>query len=76
LRSSLTPTNPNAETLSKDVQAAARKLSLKHHVLHASTNSEIDEAFGSLAKLQAGRLVIGPDPFFNTRKRREQRASW
>jgi putative tryptophan/tyrosine transport system substrate-binding protein len=62
------PTNPNAETLSRDLQAAARTLGLQLHILHASTNSEIDEAFGSLAKLQAGGLVIGPDPFFNTRK--------
>jgi putative tryptophan/tyrosine transport system substrate-binding protein len=62
------PTNPNAETLSRDMQAAARNLGLQSHVLHASTTSEIDEAFENLAKLQAGGLIIGPDPFFSTRK--------
>ena len=36
------PTNPtNAETLSRDLQAAARTLGLQLHVLHASTDPSI-----------------------------------
>ena len=61
------PTNPNAETLSRDLQAAARTLGLQLHVLHASTERDFDTAFATLAQLRAGALVIGPDAFFNSR---------
>jgi ABC-type uncharacterized transport system substrate-binding protein len=64
------PTNPtNAETLSRDLQAAARTLGLQLHVLHASTESDFDAVFASLPQLRAGALVIGSDPFFNSRSR-------
>ena len=61
------PTNPNAETLSRDLQAAARTLGLQLHVLHASTERDFDTVFATLVQLRAGGLVIGPDPFFNSR---------
>src|SRR5215510_1755518 len=62
------PTNPtNAETLSRDVQAAARNLGLQLHVLHASTERELDAVFEFLPRLRAGALMIGSDPFFNSR---------
>jgi putative ABC transport system substrate-binding protein len=59
------PTNPIAETL--DLRAAARTLGLQLHVLRASTEGEIDDAFVILVRLRAGALVIGSDVFFNTR---------
>ena len=46
------------------MQAAARKLGLQLHVLHASTEREIDNAFVTLAQLRAAALVIGTDGFF------------
>jgi ABC-type uncharacterized transport system substrate-binding protein len=62
------PTNPtNAETLSRDLQAAARALGLQLHVLHASTERDFDTVFATLPRLRAGALVIGSDPFFNSR---------
>jgi putative ABC transport system substrate-binding protein len=62
------PTNPtNAETLSRDLQAAARTLGLQLHVLHASTERDFDAVFASLPRLRAGALIIGSDPFFNSR---------
>ena len=61
------PTNPNAETLSRDLQAAARSLALQLHVLHASTELDLDTVFTTLTQLRAGGLVIGPDAFFNDR---------
>ena len=62
------PTNPTlAETLSRDVQAAARNFRLTLHILQASTERDFDGAFASLARLQAGGLVIGTDAYFNTR---------
>jgi putative ABC transport system substrate-binding protein len=62
------PTNPtNAETLSRDLQAAARTLGVQLQVLHASTERDFDAVFASLPRLRAGALVIGSDPFFNSR---------
>jgi putative ABC transport system substrate-binding protein len=37
-------------------------------ILKASTDSEIDGAFASLVQLHAGALVIGADPFFDSRR--------
>jgi putative tryptophan/tyrosine transport system substrate-binding protein len=62
------PTNPtNAETLSRDLQAAARTLGLQLHVLHASSERDFDTVFATLSRLRVGALVIGSDPFFNSR---------
>jgi putative ABC transport system substrate-binding protein len=62
------PTNPViAETETRDLQAAARTLGLTLHVLHASSEQEIDTAFMALVQLRAGALVIGTDSFFNSR---------
>jgi putative ABC transport system substrate-binding protein len=61
------PTNPVAETLSRDLQAAARTLGLQLHVLRASNERDFDTAFATLAQLRAGALVIGADPFFTSR---------
>lgn len=59
------PTNPGlAETLSRDLQAAARPLGLQLHVLHASTDRDIDTIFATLVQRRAGGLVIGNDAFF------------
>jgi putative ABC transport system substrate-binding protein len=60
------PTNPGAEPLSRDLQTAARALGLQLHVLHASTERDLDTVFATLLQLRAGGLVIGTDGFFNT----------
>jgi putative tryptophan/tyrosine transport system substrate-binding protein len=61
------PTNPNAETLSKDAQAAAHTLGLQLHVLHASTDRDFDTVFAKLVQLRPGGLVIGIDTFLSSR---------
>jgi putative ABC transport system substrate-binding protein len=62
------PTNPTVtETLSRDMQGAARTLGLQLHILHASTERDFDTVFTTLPRLRAGALVIGSDPFFNSR---------
>jgi putative tryptophan/tyrosine transport system substrate-binding protein len=61
------PTNPiQTETTSRDVQAAAHTFGLQLHVLHASTERDLDTAFTTLVQLGAGGLVIGPDAFFSS----------
>jgi putative ABC transport system substrate-binding protein len=62
------PTNPTvAEAESKDLQTAARLLGLRLHVLHASTERDLDAVFAKLASMGADALVVGTDLFFNTR---------
>jgi putative ABC transport system substrate-binding protein len=61
------PANPATETVSKDMQTAARTLALQLHLVHASTDGDLDMVFGTLIRLPAGGLVIAPDPFFGSR---------
>ena len=56
-----------AETTTRQLEAAARTLGLQFHVLHASSDRELDTAFAALVQLRAGALVIGADPLFNSR---------
>src|SRR5262245_13222487 len=66
----LNPTNRTlAGPLTRDAQAAARSLGLKLHVLHASTERDIEDAFATLAQLRANALVIGTDLFFTNRSK-------
>ena len=62
------PTNPLAEAVSKDLQAAARILGLQLDVLHASTERDFDTAFKSLVQMRPAVLVIASaDPLFGSR---------
>jgi putative tryptophan/tyrosine transport system substrate-binding protein len=62
------PANPGlAESLSKELQAAADSLGLQLRVLPASSEREIDAASATLMNLQADALVIGADGFFSAR---------
>jgi putative ABC transport system substrate-binding protein len=58
-----------SETISTNLQAAARKLGLQFQVLHASAVRDFDAVFATLAQLSAGGLVIGSDPFFNSQSK-------
>jgi putative ABC transport system substrate-binding protein len=59
----VTPTDPLTEAFLRDMQAAARILGLRLHVLHASPERDFDAAFATLVQVRAGGLVIGPDAF-------------
>jgi putative tryptophan/tyrosine transport system substrate-binding protein len=61
------PTNSAAaEPVTRTVQAAARTLGMKLHLLHASSEREFDAVFAAATRLQAAGLVIGSDIFFNS----------
>jgi len=64
------PTFPGSDIISKHLQAAASTLGLQLHILHASTQRDIDAVFTTLARLQASGLVIGNDPFFTSSSER------
>ena len=63
--------NPNnaivAEPMIRNVQEAARAKGLQLHIVKAGAESEIEAGFASLAQLQAGALVVPPDPLFDNR---------
>ena len=62
------PTDPlRAEAISKAVQTAAGSLGLQSHVLKASSEGDFDTVFASVRQLRIDGLVIGGDPFFNSR---------
>ena len=63
----MNPTGPNLESvLLAIVHAAARTLKLPIHVLHASTEADLERAFAELVRVRADALVIGTDTFFNS----------
>jgi putative ABC transport system substrate-binding protein len=66
----INPADPSAEPLSRDLHAAAKALGLQLHVMHASTERDFDNVFAALVQLKAAALVIGADPFFNSRSER------
>jgi putative ABC transport system substrate-binding protein len=60
--------NPSAPTITeqflRNLQAAAPALGMQLHILHASTDRDLDTVFEAL---RADALVIGPYLFFNSR---------
>jgi len=63
--------NPNfrgAEDIIGAVQEAARAKRLQLRILKASTESEINAAFGSLVELRAGALLVGDPSFLGRRE--------
>jgi putative tryptophan/tyrosine transport system substrate-binding protein len=63
----INPTNPDAESQASNMQAVARTLGIELHVLRAGNERELDAAFAALRELKAGGLVVGGDPFLNSR---------
>jgi putative ABC transport system substrate-binding protein len=62
------PNNANAERDMREVQKAAQAKGVQLHVLKAGTEDEFESVFTSLVQLHAGALVVGADPFFNSRR--------
>jgi ABC-type uncharacterized transport system substrate-binding protein len=62
------PKDPNAESDTKDAQAAANDLGLKLVVGKASTESEIDSAFTTFAHQQVAALFVDTEPFFTDQR--------
>ena len=60
--------DPTAEAQARAAQEAARSFGLQLQVLSARTEQEIDAAFAKLVQLRAGALLVGSDPFFDSRR--------
>jgi putative tryptophan/tyrosine transport system substrate-binding protein len=62
------PRVPQTETVTRDVAAAASAIGLHVDVVEASESREIEAAFRTLVRNRADALVVGPDPFFASRR--------
>ncbi len=60
--------SPAAEIYSKQAMTAANSLGIEVHVLYASTEQELDDAFAALAKVGANGVVVPAEPFFDSRR--------
>ena len=59
----INPNLPGSEKQVRDVEAAARMLSLPLIVLRAGTEREIETGFATMTQQGSGVLVVGADPF-------------
>ena len=59
------PSNPIAERIIADVRTTAHARGVQLHLLEVSAEGEIEAAFASLVRSQAGALVVSNDGFFN-----------
>jgi ABC-type uncharacterized transport system substrate-binding protein len=64
------PANPLTRTMEEQLRSAGAKLGVQLKVLQAGTDQEIDRCFGDFHQTASGVLVIGTDPFFNSRLER------
>ena len=60
----INPTNPNVETITGDLQSAARDFGLELQILPASNDGQIDAAFEIMAKSGAAALAVGADSYY------------
>ncbi|HEY7296621.1 MAG TPA: ABC transporter substrate-binding protein [Xanthobacteraceae bacterium] len=62
------PANENVQSDRKSAQEAALAFEWKIQIFDARTAGEIDAAFAALVQMGASALVLGNDPFFNSRR--------
>ena len=62
------PNFPVSNLQLKDAQEAAVQIGVRLLVLDASTESEFEPAFAKLVAERADALMVGADPFFNSRR--------
>jgi ABC-type uncharacterized transport system substrate-binding protein len=60
--------NTEAEEQERDARAAASIMGRQLVVAHASSESDIDEAFSTFVQQRAGALIVASDIFLTTRK--------
>ena len=61
------PNNPRAESDIEEIEAGARTLGQQIIVLKASGERDFEAVFATLAERRVGALLVGNDPFFNSR---------
>jgi putative ABC transport system substrate-binding protein len=64
------PNFPDTETQLRDLQAAAQTLKQQIEIVRAGHESEFAGAFATIVRSRARALIVGTDPFFNSRRDR------
>jgi putative tryptophan/tyrosine transport system substrate-binding protein len=64
----MNPKFPGSADRQQQVLAQAQAIGLELSVLHATTEAEIESAVAGLDRAQIGAVLIGGDPFFNSRR--------
>lgn len=64
----INPNFPASRSLLKDAEEAAARMGVPLVVLTAGSEGEFEPAFAQLAAAGAGALMVGADPFFNSRR--------
>jgi putative ABC transport system substrate-binding protein len=62
------PTFPTTINQTQELHKAADKLGQRIQIINASSEPEIDAAFASAKRLQAGAMLVAADPFFASRR--------
>ena len=62
------PKNPDTDLQLRELQEAAAVIKRQIHIVHASTEPEIDTAFATVAQQGAGALLVAGDPFFSSHR--------
>jgi putative ABC transport system substrate-binding protein len=64
----LNPNFPAAAANVREAEAAARAIGKQVVIFNASSDAEIETAFANLVQAQCRALLVGADPFFNSRR--------
>jgi len=64
----LNPTLPLSQRQSQEVQDAAREINLSIRIFWVSTDPEIESAMDVIVRENIAALMVGADPFFDTRR--------
>jgi len=62
------PGTPGADSQLVEVETAGRAIARKVHIVKASKEPELAEAFARLTEARAGALLVAADPFFNAHR--------
>jgi ABC-type uncharacterized transport system substrate-binding protein len=65
----INPTSPAAESNTAKLRNAANAIGIRLDVVHASSDADFEPVFASLVQRRVAGLMIGGDPFFNSRTR-------
>ena len=64
------PTYANAKAQLKDIEEGARRIGVRLVTLTATSESDFEPVFDALTRQRVDALIVGSDPFFNTRRDR------
>ena len=64
----INPSFPASADVVKDAQEAASQIGVRLVVLGAATESEFEPAFANFIRERVRALLVGADPFFNSRR--------